>query len=674
MAGCSSGGGDADVADTAPIKTEPLGRRWYVDPDGGDDTAAGHTPESAIRTLPPLAAGDTVLLRRGTTLSVRGDYDPRVENVIFDAYSLASDAADRPKPVWTLSASANFIVWTGNLNGLGFRNIRFYVPAGQTGRPAFRLTVTVPLAEAPVFEACDFVGDDGAFYGDISNDCQGLSFRGCKFSCARAVSYSYGRSAAVFMQATSGSRPFQVSNMVWDANEITHPAGLGMLVRSGSPSDDDQMRFAGKFVNADFRRNRWYDCATSGVFLRCGFHAAMRIDAAGNYGWDGLLFEDNVIENNGGSGASIGSNVQDTTRTTTIQRNRVLGNGRLHGTTGGLQLMGLRNALVQDNECRDNWTTDVFDGVNLFMDIFDEATNEMQTAGAVGCVVRRNLCTGARGAGGTDYAEWLVEQHDNPNSSNAPSSGIRLYFSRGNHVYANVLSNNGSGIACDKSADNWIYNNTAVGCTLGYYDGVGLGTRGNRFLNNVSHACDWDIYGLGTDGWTVPEATTDAVSLSETQGTSVLLTGVGQFSLVRWGVGGRNFFVRERDDPQASRGLAVVSMKNSDDEIQVHVLRPFSSTSFAANELLVGAMEPYLPIGSENNARFGARVGSLKEIAAGVNDVLTDPQLSSSYVPEPSSPLLGAGAALPPARLEAVTDKTGRSFQLVPSIGAFESR
>lgn len=677
VAGCS-GGGDAAPSEPTPPPPPPdvpppaVGRRWYIDPATGDDTAAGTTPDTPRRSLPQLAPGDTVLLRRGSTLQVLGDYDPRVAHVSFDAYALPTDPPDLPKPTWTLSATANFIVWTGDLEGLAFRNIRFLVPPGQTGRPAFRLSVRIPLQQAPVFEHCDFIGDDGAFYADLSSDCSGLSFTGCSFTCARAVSFSYGRSACVFMLATSGTRPFEVRDMRWDGNDVTHPAGLGMLIRSGSRTDDDAVTFAGRFVDASFRGNRWHHCATSGVFLRCGFHAAMRIDDAAHYGWDGLLFEDNLVEHNGGSGASIGPNVRDSGRMTTIQRNRVLDNGRLHGTTGGLQLMGLRHALVQDNECRDNWTTDVFDGVNLFMDIFDEATDEMQTAGAVGCVVRRNTCSGARGAGGADYAGWLAVQDDNPNSSNAPSSGIRLYFARGNHVYANLLVDNGSGIACDKSADNLIFNNTASACTMGYYDGVGLATRGNRFANNVSIGCDWDVYGLGTDGWTLPEPNGAEVVLSDTEGTAVLMTGAAQFVRVRSGVGSRNFFVRERADTQAGAGLAVLSMKHGDDEVQVHVLRPFSALRFAAGTLLVGAMEPYLPLGFERNARFAARIGSLKEIAPGLGDVLAFPQLDAAWVPQAGSPLRAAGAPQPATALVPITDKAGRPFAVPPSIGAFE--
>jgi parallel beta-helix repeat protein len=290
----------------------------------------------------------------------------------------------------------------------------------------------------------------------------------------------------------------------------------------------------------------------------------------------------------------------------------------------------------------------------------------------VGCVVRRNVCSGARGAGGAGYAEWLRQQHDNPNSSNAPSSGIRLYFACGNHVYANVLSDNGSGVACDKSAENWIFNNTAVACTMGYYDGVGFGTRGNRYLNNVSFDCDWDHYGLGTDGWTLPEASTGDVVLSAMQGTAVTLTGGTQFLLVRGGVGGRNFFVRERADLQGERGLAVVSMKQSDDEIQVHVLRAFSSLRFVAGELLIGAMEPYLALGRERNARCAARVGSVKEIPPGVDDVLLYPQLDANLVPYASSPLRGAGVPHPTALLAPITDKAGQPFGSAPSLGAFE--
>ena len=677
LAGCS-GGGDGGVATPAEppapevLPDAPAARRWFVDARGGDDSATGNSPASARRSLPALASGDTVLLRRGTTLEVLGDYDPKVAEVAFDAYLGEGDAADLPRPVWTLSAQANFIVWTGDLEGLAFRNISFRVAAGQTGRPAFRLTIRRPLARAPLFEDCEFVGDDGSFYADIAEDCEGLSFRRCTFTCARGLSFSFGGSAAVFILATSGSRPFAVTNMVWEDNRITHPTGLGMLIRSGSSSDDDVQRFAGRFVDASFRRNRWHDCGTSGVFLRCGFHDAATVEGASHYGWDGLHFEDNVIEDNGGAGASIGSNVRDTHRVTTIQRNQVLNNGRVHGTTGGMQLMGLRHALVQDNVCTGNWTTAPFDGVNLFMDIFDEATSEMQTAGAVGCVVRRNLCSGARGAGGAGYAQWLAEQRDNPNSSNAPSSGIRLYFAHGNQVYANLLVDNGSGVACDKSADNDIFNNTAVACTMGYYDGVGLATRANRFFNNVSFDCDWDIYGLGTDGWTLPEPNTAEVALTGLQGSWVGLSGTAQFSLVRYGVGGRNFFVRERNDPLATRGLAVVSMKQGEDEIRVNVLRPFSALRFGPGELLVGAMEAYQAGHLKRNARNAARVGSMKEIPAGPDDVLDYPQLDTNWVPHPSSPLRGSGAAQPASGLAPITDKAGNPYGAQPTIGAFE--
>jgi parallel beta-helix repeat protein len=678
FAGCSGGGGGTGIAPAlAPAPDDPsptpATRRWFVDPSDGNDTAAGSSAATALRTLPPLARGDTVLLRRGTVLEVLGDYDPKAPDVVFDAYLDEGDAADLPRPVWTLGARANFIVWTGDLEGLVFRNIAFRVPPSQTGRPAFRLSIRQPLARAPLFEDCDFTGDDGAFYADIAADCRGLTFRRCSFTCARGVSFSFGRSAAVFILATSGTSPFEVTGMLWEDNRIRHPSGLGMLIRSGSSSDDDVQQFAGKFVDASFRRNRWHDCGTSGVFLRCGFHGGMTVDDAGHYGWDGLLFEDNFIENNGGSGASIGSNVRDSRRTTTIQRNRVVNNGRLHGTTGGLQLMGLRHALVQDNVCTDNWTTAVFDGVNLFMDIFDEANSEMQTAGAVGCVVRRNLCSGARGAGGSSYAHWLAEQLDNPNSSNAPSSGIRLYFAHDNQVYANLLVDNGSGVACDKSADNDIFNNTAVACTMGYYDGVGLATRANRFVNNVSFDCDWDIYGLGTGGWTLPEPTTAEVALTALQGTWIGLSGAAQFRQVRFGVGGRNFFVRERNDPGANRGLAVVSIKQSDDEIRVHVLRPFTALRYAAGELLVGAMEAYQSGQLKRNARNAARIGSVKEMPAGNDDVLDYPQLDANWAPHPSSPLLGAGTAQPASALASVTDKAGRPYGVAPAIGAFES-
>jgi parallel beta-helix repeat protein len=379
-----------------------------------------------------------------------------------------------------------------------------------------------------------------------------------------------------------------------------------------------------------------------------------------------------VVENNGGSGASLGPNFEDLRRRTVIQRNRIWNNGRLNGTTGGLQLNGLSDALVQDNDCRGNWTTATFDGVNLFMDIISSATSEMQTRGAVGCVVRRNYCADARGAGGLRYEDWLTEQRQEANSANAPSSGIRLYFGRGNIVFGNVVENNGSGIACDKSADNRIFNNTAVGCTMGFYDGVGLATRANRFENNVSHRCDWDFYGLRVEGWTPVSANAAEVQLSAVSGSYVAFTGDGEFSLVRPGVGGRNFFVREQADRQAERGLAVVSMKESDNVIRVHVLRPFSALRFAAGELLIGAMEPYLSIGNGRNARFAARIGSIRELLSGDTDVTADPLLTSDLSPAPGSPLIAAGRPIDVRTFVELTDRRGRPFGATPSIGAFE--
>ncbi len=624
------------------------------------------------RSLPALAAGDRVLIRRGTTLTVPGDYDPGRDDVVFDSYLAAADAADAPKPVWTLSGSANFVVWTGNNSGVVFRNLQFVVPFGQTGRPAFRLSTSVPVRIGLVLEDCDFVGDDGAFIGLFSAPHEGFTVRRCTFTCARAASFSYGASGCVFLKASEGPAPFMVSNMVWDGNRITSPNGPGVLIRSGSASDDNAIRHSGKFFNATFRANRVHGCGTSGVFLRCGFNAQVTIPEAGrHYGWDGLVFEDNVVEDNGGSGASIGPNIDDTVRRTVIQRNRIWNNGRRNGTTGGLQLMGLRNALIQDNDCRDNWTTSVFDGVNLFLDVFDEATSAMQTSGAVGCVVRRNYCSGARGAGGADYAAWLQQQ--NPNSSNAPSSGIRLYFARGNYVYSNILFDNGSGIACDKSADNVIFNNTIRRCTMGFYDGVGMATRGTVFVNNVTIDCDWDHYGLGMDGWSPAQPSNGPIELDAVDGHFVSFIGPGQFLLVRNGVGARNFFIRETTDPNGRLGLAVISWRDSEDRVDATVLRPFSARQFASGALSIGSLEPYASAGRRTNARYGARVGSLREMTTGPGDITADPMISGAFVPQPGSPLVGAGEAPPLTPFEQITDARLQPFRLPPTIGALES-
>jgi parallel beta-helix repeat protein len=655
----------------APAPPPAAARVWHVDPAGGSDTAEG-TPAAPRRTLPALRGGERVLIRRGTTLIVPGDYDPAADDVEFDGYLAPGDAADAPKPIWTLSGTRNFIVWTGNNNGVVFRNLRFVVPFGQTGRPAIRLSATVPIRVGLVMEDCDVTGDDGALVGLISADYEALTLRRCTFTCARAASFSHGASGCVFIKASGGAAAFAVTNMLWEGNRISNPSGPGMQIRSGSPTDDNAGRFAGKFVNATLRGNRFGDCGTTGVFLVCGFHGGVKIPEAGrHYGWDGLVFEDNVIENNGGSGASIGPNLADTERRTVIQRNRVWNNGHRNGTTGGLQLMGLSRALIQDNDCRDNWTTSDFDGVNLFLDIIDAATSAMQTSGAVGCVVRRNYCSGARGAGGADFAAWLAQQ--NPNSSNAPSSGIRVYFGRGNFVYANVLVDNGSGIACDKSADNVIFNNTIRRCTMGFYDGVGLATRGTRFFNNVTVDCDWDHYGLGLEGWTEVLPSTAEIRLDALDGHYVGFTGNGQFALVRDGVHGRNFFIRETADAAGTLGLAVVSWRDSEHRVNATVLRPFSALVFAAGALSIGSMEPYAPSGRHSNARHGARVGSLRQFAPGAGDVTADPLLGTGGAPLAGSPLLGAGAPLPASPFDEITDAARRAFRSPPSIGAFEA-
>jgi len=651
----------------------PAGRLWHIDPLQGSDAGDG-SGGRPLRSLPVLAAGDRVLIRRGTTLVVPGDYDPGVDDVAFDSYLGDGDTAATPKPVWTLSGTRNFIVWTGNNSGVVFRNLRFVVPPGQTGRPAFRLSTTVPIGIGLVLEDCDFVGDDGAFVGLISAPHQGLTVRRCTFACARAENFSYGASGCVFLKASDALAAFSVDNMAWDGNRISSPNGPGLQIRSGSASDDNVTRFSGRFVNATFRANRIHDCGTTGVFLICGFNRSVTIPEAGrHYGWDGLVFEDNVVEDNGGSGVSIGPNLVDTVRRTVIQRNRVWNNGRRNGTTGGLQLMGLRNALIQDNDCRDNWTTSDFDGVNLFLDIIDAATSAMQTSGAVGCIVRRNYCSGARGAGGADYAAWLREQ--NPNSSNAPSSGIRLYFGGGNFVYANVLIDNGSGIACDKSADNVIFNNTIRGCTMGFYDGVGTVSRGTVFVNNLTLDCDWDHYGLGADGWDPvrPTAGPGPIELDAVDGHYVGFSGAGQFHTVRFGVGARNFFIRETADLDGRLGLAVVSWKDSDDRVNATILRPFSARRFAPGALSIGSIEPYAATGRRSNARHGARVGSLREMSAGAGDVLSDPRIDAASRPQPGSPLLRSGDALPTTPFEQITDAAGRGFTVPPAIGAYEA-
>ncbi len=625
--------------------------------------------------MPTLSTGDAVFLRAGTVLELPGNYTPGAHGVSFDLYRHPDDPPDRPNPVLTTRDFGRFVMWMTNLESVRLSRLRIVAPAGVTARPALRYSVTAPVAQGLTLEDCEIEGDDGALYADLSSDCTGFTVRGCSFRAARAQTFSFGRTGAVFIVATSGTRPFQVNGLHWRGNTVTHPQGTGMMVRSGSATDDNLQSFSGRFVNATFSSNRWEHCGVAGVFLICGFHSGARIaDAADHYGWDGLLFEDNVIADNGGSGLSVGPNVRDTFRPTTIQRNRVVNNGHRLGTTGGLQLMGLSNALVQDNECTNNWTTSTFDGVNLFMDVWDGATSEMATTGAVGCVVRRNVCSGARGAGGDSYADWLMQQ--NPNSSNAPSSGIRLYFAKGNFVYGNLLVDNGSGMACDKSADNWIFNNTIVRCTMGIYDGVGLATRGNRFFNNVTHLCDWDIYGLGIDGWTPVAATTGVVRLEALAGTFVRMNGADQFFAVRMGVGARNFSVREAADGQSGHGLAVVSMKQDQDTVFVHVLRPFTRLDFAPGELLVGAMEAYRSEPFHGNARSGATVGALREVQPGPTDLTAAPRLDASHRPLADSPLLGRGlplAALPDLPFGAPTDLAGRPFAAIPSFGAYDS-
>jgi parallel beta-helix repeat protein len=675
LSACGGGGDAASPASVPPPSPPPPPpppppSGWYIDPSQGSDAADGRSPAAARLTLPPLAAGDRVFFRRGTTTVFASEFVPAVADLQFDAYTAAGDAADAPPPVWTLTGAGMYVLRTGGHEGHVFRHLRFEARNGETLRPAVRLEVVRPLARGCVFEDCEFAGDDGALVGVIRAACEGLAFRRCSFTAHRAQSFAFGATGCVFVAASVGSAPFDVVGMVWEDNRIESPAGPGMLLRSGSPTDDNVASFSGRFVDADFRRNRFERCGGHGVFLVCGFHDAVTVDGAGaHYGWDGLRFEDNVVADNASSGASIGPNLKDTRRTTLIQRNVVRNNGRLKGTTGGLQLNGLRHALVQDNECHDNWTTARFDGVNLFMDVIGPSSWEMATAGAVGCVVRRNRCSGARGAGGRSYEDWLAEQ-GTPNSSNAPSSGIRVYFGRGNQVYANLLRDNGSGIACDKSADNLVFNNTAIGCTMAFYDGVGLGTRGNRFFNNVSVGCDWDFHGLELEGWTPAEATTATVALSATRGTRVRVEGDAQFAAVHGGRGAPNFCIREAADTDGSLGLAVMSAKLSDSEVQVHVLRPFSSTRFDAGALVVGAMEAYRPGMLDHNGRHGARLGSVRALQPGPADIVEDPLLGDDFRPLPASPLVGRGAVLPAPLLEQHTDLHGVPFATPPTPGA----
>lgn len=697
LAACGGGGGDVAQRSTAgnpvaepdpapvpapesPSSGPPAADRptRYVDPAQGSDAADGLSPDTALLSLPPPRSGETVLFRRGTTVVFPGAFEPRVADVQFGAYAAPADAADAALPVWTTAATGSPVLRTGGYEGVVFRQLRLSVLGQETGQPAVRLDVARATAAAVMFEDCVLEGDEGALVGAIAAECTGLAFRRCHFTAQRATQW-WSSNGCVFITTGLGVAPYAVRAMVWDDNVVRSPAGPGVLIRSGALNEDDNVSvFAGKFINAEFRRNRVEDCGGTGVFLVCGFHADVRVtEAAAHYGWDGLRFEDNVVANNAASGVSVGPNLHDSERPTVIQRNTVHHNGHLAGTTGGLQLNGLTNALVQDNICTDNWTTAQFDGVNLFMDIISTVSAEMATTGAAGCVIRRNRCSGARGAGGGDYTSWLSAQSliisDSPaNSSNPPSAGIRLYYARSNQVYGNLLENNGSGIACDKSAGNLIFNNTILRCTMGFYEGVGLRSRGNRFFNNVLRDNDWDLYGLETQGWYATAPSTDVITLSAREGSSVELRGPSQFEALPFDPRVRNFSVRETADTAGEAGgFAVVSAHSRTGRLQVSVLRPFSALSFPAGALTIGAVEPHLPGDLQRNARFGAKLGSVRALPAGGDDLTGDLPLNTNFQPPAGSALIGAGLPVPSSALAGrPTDLNGRALGATPTLGA----
>ncbi|MEY2891594.1 MAG: hypothetical protein RJA98_1502, partial [Pseudomonadota bacterium] len=354
LAGCGGGGsgaGDnASVTPVVPVVTPPVvvpvvvperpRPARYIDPLAGSDAADGLMPTTALLTVPVLVSGETVYFRRGTTTVFPGNFDPGVADIVFDAYAAAGDAADAALPVWTTANPYTQVLWTGGHEKLVFRRLRFAVTEATTWRPAVRIDIVRPTAAAVVFEDCEFDGDDGALVGTLQAECSGLTFRRCRFTAQRALNAAWGATGCVFLTAGLGSAPFAVRGMVWEDNVLSSPAGSGLVIRSGAGAEDDNVaKFAGKFINTDFRGNSVQGCGGHGVFLVCGFHAEVRLaDAPQHYGWDGLRFENNVISNNAGGGASIGPNLVDSLRATVIRGNTVHFNGHLKDTTGGLQL------------------------------------------------------------------------------------------------------------------------------------------------------------------------------------------------------------------------------------------------------------------------------------------------------------------------------------------------
>jgi parallel beta-helix repeat protein len=636
---------------------------WYLDYVNGSDANNGTssaTPKQNLSSL-TVANGDTVLFAAGITHVLSNVWNIPQSNVTVSAYGLVQN-----KPTITHSVANALVVTSINRNNTKLSYLRLYAAPNTTARPAFQFynsTITNCTFSA---DHVDFVGDDGAALFSFLNSQQSCSVTNCTFTAARAVNAAYGGSGACYMLSGT-TAAFTVAGLLIDTCTFNNNPGRGLQIVSGQSGD--AVGVGGRYLMPTIQNSQFNYNGSTGLWMNIQRNGTTLYDLSAR-GFDGILVYNNQAIGNANFGMSIGPTwdnaVAGVPSRKSVVRLNSIANNCASGTTGNLQLNGCFGILVERNVVTGAKGTGTFDGCNIFLDIMD-AASPASFVGCSYCTVRGNTSMGANTFGGT-YAAWVATAGVD-NSTNPPSSGVRILRGYRNTVENNILTGNGAGVGLDKAIDNTVQHNTIVGNGIGIYEGVGAATRNNTLQNNIllnNNRDLWGMYSGGGAGIAAMASINAAVTLSQASpGQNVTVTATGAFS----GTYTVNFAIREVGDTNGTKGYAIVQSKTDSNTLVVTILRAFTSTSFTSGQLSIGSAEPFTINTPNYNCRYGATDTSLTSFPAGANDVTTSPGLGLDYMPTAGSPTIGAGTYVSGA------SGAGTRRQLrpnPPTMGAYE--
>jgi hypothetical protein len=637
---------------------------WYLDYVNGLDTNNGTssaTPKQNVSAL-TLTSGDTVLFAAGITHVLSNVWNIPAANITVSAYGLVQN-----KPVITHSVANAYVVTSINRNNTNISYLKLYAPASTTNRPSF-LYYNSSVANAVfTMSNCDLVGDDGAMLVNFLTSQSSAIWTNCTFSAARAVNASFGGSGAVFMQTQTGSA-FTVSGLKFDTCTFNNNPGRGLQIVSGLSTD--AVGVGGRYLMPTIQNCQFNYNGSTGLWMNIQRNGTTLYDLSAR-GFDGILVYNNQAIGNANFGMSIGPTWDNAMAGVPSRQSVVRGNSIAYncasGTTGNLQLNGCFGILVELNVVTGAKGTGTFDGCNIFLDIMD-AASPASFVGCSNCTVRANTSVGANTFGAT-YASWVATAGVD-NSTNPPSSGVRILRGHGNLVEHNLLIGNGCGVGLDKAIDNIVQFNTIVANGIGIYEGVGAATRNNLHRNNIllnNNRDLWGMYSGGGAGIAAMASINAAVTLSQaTPGQNVTVSATGAFS----GTYTSNYAIREVSDTNGTKGYAIVQSKTDSNTLVVTILRAFTSTSFISGQLSIGSAEAFTINTPDYNCRYGATDTSLTSFSAGAHDITVDPGIDlTTYIPKSSSSAcVGVGTHAGYRR-----DFAGRQRWNPPSMGAYEA-